>query len=152
MCMYTAVRWTVVVSLSCCWGLEMSHFWQMSLQTGKILNPGVLKGVNLMNVTVYGCRTLYDTMYWGLEMSQNSWKLSCNVFYCAVPLPNGLEWVTNFKGSLPWRFEGVSCGNLKEVSHGDFTLSFEGSLPWRLKTLGNPMWESWKESVRWFDV
>ena len=67
------------------WGLEMSQFDECYCTQ---------------------CKMLYDLMYWGLERSQKSRKLSCDVFYCAGPLLKGLEMsqfaaygVPSFEGS-----------------------------------------------------
>ena len=161
MCMYTAVRWTVVVSLSCVgswnesllmnvtanrwerkfWGLEWSHFWWILL-----------------------CM-VQNMLSWGLKMSQ---IVACDVSSSACPKIKSefhcVLWVLTINvsgGSLPWRLNTV---NLKVVSHGDwrcYIIQYEGlersQFRWcwcivhcmglemsrfRCKTLG-----SWKESI-----
>ena len=89
-CMYTAVRWTVTVSLSCVGVLKGVTFDKCHCKWCKIPNPGVLKWVSLMNVTANDvkCFTIQCTE---VLKGVKSYENSCEVFYCTVPLPNGLQ-------------------------------------------------------------
>ena len=145
MCMYTAVRWTVAMSSSCTGVLKWVTFDECPCKWCKTLYPGVLKWVNLTNVTAYGA---IPYVIWcpgvlkGVKSPDN-----CPVMCSIVPFlfqmvlkwvnllhvmchpPKGLERESNLCCGLgSWKepiLKVVSHGdfnavNLKVVSHGDW--------------------------------